>query len=66
MQASYDEKKRKKSRAAFSDFFSSRIAGRFRAVGMKAAKVAVIRARNDSVLPHADSRISDRCYMNGN
>jgi hypothetical protein len=70
MQTSYDEKKRKKSRAAFSDFFSSRVAGRSRALDMKAAKlaekVAEIRVRDDSVLPHADRRVSDRRYVNGN
>jgi hypothetical protein len=43
MQASYDEKKRKKSHDAFSEFFSSRIAGRSRASDMKAAKLAAFR-----------------------
>jgi hypothetical protein len=59
VQPSYDEKKRKKSRAAFSDFFSAVMTGRVRVLRAKPAKLAANRRRDDSVLPHADSPISD-------
>jgi hypothetical protein len=62
MKPSYDEKKRKKSRIAFSDLFSASITDRIRAQRFKTANLAANRFRDDSVLPHADSRISDCRY----
>jgi hypothetical protein len=40
MKPSYDEKKRKKSHSALSDFFSSAITDRARVLRVKAAKLA--------------------------
>jgi hypothetical protein len=55
MKPSYDEKKRKKSRTAFSDLFSASITDRIHARRFKTANLAAIRIPGDSVLPHADS-----------
>ncbi|MFL9894996.1 hypothetical protein [Paraburkholderia sp. RL17-381-BIF-C] len=55
MKPSYDEKKRKKSRIAFSDLFSASITDRIRAQRFKTANLAANRILDDSVLPHADS-----------
>jgi hypothetical protein len=60
MKPSYDEKKQKKSRIVFSDLFSALITERMRARRMNAENLAANQRRDDSVLPHADSGISNR------
>ncbi|MFM0752211.1 hypothetical protein [Paraburkholderia strydomiana] len=59
MNSSYDEKKRKKSHRAMSRFFSTTRVGRLCSFHIKAAKVAANPMRGESLLPHADKRISD-------
>ncbi|WP_161633321.1 hypothetical protein [Paraburkholderia dilworthii] len=59
MNSSYDEKKRKKSHPAINKFFSAARAGRLHAINAKAAKLAANGMRGESLLPHADRRISD-------
>ncbi|WP_454828451.1 hypothetical protein [Paraburkholderia xenovorans] len=64
MKSSYDEKKRKKSCVASGDLFSAPLTDCIRALRFKTANLAANRMGEDSVLPHADSRISDyRCAI---
>ncbi|MDR8395952.1 MULTISPECIES: hypothetical protein [Paraburkholderia] len=67
MKSSYDEKKRKKSCIASGDLFSAPITDCILGRRFKSAILAANRiggTGDDSVLPHADSRISDcRCAM---
>jgi hypothetical protein len=60
---SYDEKKRKKSRSTLGDLFSALVTDRPRARRMKVANLAANRKRDDSALPDADSRISNRHHV---
>ncbi|XUW91917.1 hypothetical protein OH764_18970 [Burkholderia sp. M6-3] len=64
MNSSYDEKKQKKSHRAMSRFFSRTRVCRLCSFHMKAAKVAANPMRGESLLPHADKRISD-CQRGG-
>jgi hypothetical protein len=59
MNSSYDEKKRKKSHRTMRRFFSTTRVGRLCSFHMKAAKVAANPMRGESLLPHADKRISE-------
>ncbi len=59
VKSSYDEKKRKKSRIRFSDFFSAVITGGAVFYALKAANLSANRMRGNPLLPHADIRISD-------